>query len=168
MVVYTWWCWHICLGEEVGVVVDQLREEKKVFRCTPNYRMILGLEYYFDPLLFGSNIHVGCVALWVSFPKYPRSSNSEFGAKSYSHFSVERSVTKLYDLRVWSAPSSPVSVSFLCRSDRMLGESGQWWPDTSGHQKSSLEPLWKWPEARRVESGHRIKVSPVSCAEICW
>ena len=50
LVVYTWWCWHICKGEEVGVVVDQLREEKKVFWCTPNYSKVLGLEYYFDPL----------------------------------------------------------------------------------------------------------------------
>ena len=50
LVVYTWWCWHICKGEEAGVVVDQLREEKKFFRCTLNYRMVLGLEYRFDPL----------------------------------------------------------------------------------------------------------------------
>ena len=39
-----------CKGEEVRVVVNQLREEKKVFRCTPNYRMVLRLEYCFDPL----------------------------------------------------------------------------------------------------------------------
>ena len=51
MVVYTWWCWHIYKGEEVRVVVNQLREEKKVFRCTPNYRNSeIGLEYCFDPL----------------------------------------------------------------------------------------------------------------------
>ena len=25
-VVYTWWCWHICKGEGVGVDLDQLRE----------------------------------------------------------------------------------------------------------------------------------------------
>ena len=25
--VYTWWCWHIYKGEEVGVDVDQLGEE---------------------------------------------------------------------------------------------------------------------------------------------
>ena len=24
MVVYTWWCWHIYKGDEVGVDVDQL------------------------------------------------------------------------------------------------------------------------------------------------
>ena len=30
MMVYTWWCWHICKEEEVGVDVDQLGEEKKV------------------------------------------------------------------------------------------------------------------------------------------
>ena len=28
MVVYTWWCWHIYKGEEVGVDVDQLGKEK--------------------------------------------------------------------------------------------------------------------------------------------
>ena len=57
MVVHTWWCWHICKGE-VRVVVNQLREEKKVFRCTPNYRIVLGLEYGFDSLLFGSRMIV--------------------------------------------------------------------------------------------------------------
>ena len=29
MVVYTWWCWHIYKGEEVGVDMDQLGEETK-------------------------------------------------------------------------------------------------------------------------------------------
>jgi hypothetical protein len=63
MVVYTWWCWHICKGEVVGVDLDQLREEKKVFRCTPNFRMVLGLEFFVDPFFFGSNLLVGCVAV---------------------------------------------------------------------------------------------------------
>ena len=27
MVVYTWWCWHIYKGGEVGVDVDQLGDE---------------------------------------------------------------------------------------------------------------------------------------------
>ena len=31
MVVHTWWCWHIFKGEEVRVVVNQLREEKRFF-----------------------------------------------------------------------------------------------------------------------------------------
>ena len=30
MMVYTWWCWHICKGEVVGVALDQLGEEKEV------------------------------------------------------------------------------------------------------------------------------------------
>ena len=30
MVVYTWWCWHIYKGDEVGVDVDQLGEETKM------------------------------------------------------------------------------------------------------------------------------------------
>ena len=63
MVVYNWWCWHICKGIGVGVDVDQLEEERKVFRCSPCIRMAFGVEYCFDPLCFGSNIHVGCVAL---------------------------------------------------------------------------------------------------------
>ena len=29
MVMYTWWCWHICKGEEVRVDEDQLGEEKE-------------------------------------------------------------------------------------------------------------------------------------------
>ena len=29
-VVYTWWCWHICKGDEVGVDVDQLGEETEL------------------------------------------------------------------------------------------------------------------------------------------
>ena len=36
MVVYTWWCGHICKGEEVGVNVDQLSEgtEARVWNST--------------------------------------------------------------------------------------------------------------------------------------
>ena len=63
MVLYTWWCWHICKGEGVGVDVDQLGEERKAFQCFPDTRMALGVEYCFDTLCFGSSIHVGCVAL---------------------------------------------------------------------------------------------------------
>ena len=35
MVVYTWWCWHIYKGGEVGVDVDQLGDETKVKGETP-------------------------------------------------------------------------------------------------------------------------------------
>jgi len=57
--------------------------EREVFRCSLDIRMALGLKYYFDPLWLGSSIHMVCVALWVSFPKCPRSSNLEFGARSW-------------------------------------------------------------------------------------
>ena len=63
MVVYIWWCWHICKGKGVGFDVDQLEEERKAFRCSPDTRMTLGVEYYFDPLCSGSNIQFGCVVL---------------------------------------------------------------------------------------------------------
>ena len=56
MVVYTWWCWHICKGEGVGVDFDQLGEEREAFRCSPDIRMALGLR-------LGSSIHMDCVAL---------------------------------------------------------------------------------------------------------
>ena len=29
-VLYTWWCWHICKGDEVGVDMDQLGDETEV------------------------------------------------------------------------------------------------------------------------------------------
>ena len=35
MVVYTWWCWHIYKGDEVGVDVDQLDEEMEAKGETP-------------------------------------------------------------------------------------------------------------------------------------
>ena len=63
MVLFTWWCWHICKGERVGVDVYQLRESRKAFRCSSEIRLALGVKYYFDPLCFGSNIQLGCVAL---------------------------------------------------------------------------------------------------------
>jgi hypothetical protein len=53
--------------------------------------MVLGWEFCNDHLFFGTNMLVGCVALCISFPKYPRSSKSEFSAKSYSHFSTQDS-----------------------------------------------------------------------------
>ena len=89
--------------------------------------MVLDLEFYIDPLCFGSNMHVGCVALYISFPKCLRSSKSEFGAKTYSRFSAERSVTGRWGpvsgqhLRVWS--QRLVSGFSMSRSDRTLGES---------------------------------------------
>ena len=41
MMVYTWWCWHICKGKGVGVDVDQLEEERKVFQCSPTLGWLL-------------------------------------------------------------------------------------------------------------------------------
>ena len=32
IVVYTWWCWHISKGDEVGVDVDQLGDGTEVRR----------------------------------------------------------------------------------------------------------------------------------------
>jgi hypothetical protein len=29
MVMYTWWCWHICKGEEVGKVLEELELKKR-------------------------------------------------------------------------------------------------------------------------------------------
>ena len=52
LVVYTWWCWHIFKGEVVGVELDQLGEERKVFWCAPNYEMAIGLEFCVDPFFF--------------------------------------------------------------------------------------------------------------------
>jgi len=49
MVVFTWWCWHICKGEGVGVDFDQLGEEREVFRCSSDIRMEFRLKYFFDP-----------------------------------------------------------------------------------------------------------------------
>jgi hypothetical protein len=85
MVVYTWWCWHICKREEVGEVLEELELKRE--------GMALGLKNCIDPLGFRSSIHVGCVSLQISFPKYPRSLNSEFGAKSYGRSSERTSVT---------------------------------------------------------------------------
>jgi hypothetical protein len=34
--------------------------------------MVLGWEFFVDPLCFGTNMHVGCVALYISFPKCPK------------------------------------------------------------------------------------------------
>ena len=62
MVLFTWYCWHICKGEGVRVDVDQLGEARKNFRCSPKTRLDHGVAYCFDPLCFGSNIHLDCVA----------------------------------------------------------------------------------------------------------
>ena len=35
MVVYTWWCWHIYKGDDVGVDVDQLGEGTEARVRTP-------------------------------------------------------------------------------------------------------------------------------------
>jgi len=65
--------------------------------CVENM-MVIGWEFYVDPLCFGTNMHVGCVVLCISFPKCPRSSKSEFEAKSYRRFSTQDSGSGLYPL----------------------------------------------------------------------
>jgi hypothetical protein len=117
IVVYTWRCWHIYKGEGLGVDFDQLGEGRKVFRCSLDTRMALGVEYWFDPLWLGLSVHMGCVSLWVSLTKCPRSSKLEFGAKSYRRFTEEWFVTGL----VTCASGQRIrSVFFVCESDRML------------------------------------------------
>jgi hypothetical protein len=54
--------------------------------------MVLGLEFYFDLLFFGSNKNVGCVALYISFPECPRSSKLDFGAKSGLFWGYDRTL----------------------------------------------------------------------------
>jgi hypothetical protein len=34
MVLYTWWCLHICKGKVVGVEMDQLGQDLEVIRAT--------------------------------------------------------------------------------------------------------------------------------------
>jgi hypothetical protein len=41
MMVYTWWCWHICKGGEVGVETDQLSEEMEAKRVTRSDQMLV-------------------------------------------------------------------------------------------------------------------------------
>jgi hypothetical protein len=138
-------------------------KRKKVFQCTLNYRMVLGLEFCIDSLCFGSNMQVGCVALWVSFLKCPRSSKSDFRAKSYSCFSDETFVTRLCDqtCSVSAYESSQrVRSVFIMRA----GATGCYQSLVSC-DKMRLEPLWKWTDSRRVESSHRRKESLVSCAK---
>ena len=40
MVVYTWWYWHICKGEGVGVETDQLSEETEAKQVTGSDRTL--------------------------------------------------------------------------------------------------------------------------------
>jgi hypothetical protein len=54
---------------------------------------------------------MGCLALCISFPKYPRSSKSKFKAKSYSRFSAQDSGLGL----------GPVLGSEPCRLGPVLG-----------------------------------------------
>ena len=53
----------MCKGERDGVDVYQLGEARKVFSCSSEIRLALEVKYCFDPLCFGSNIQLGCVAL---------------------------------------------------------------------------------------------------------
>jgi hypothetical protein len=126
---YTWWSWHICRGEGVGVELDQHREEREVFWCSLDCWMALILEYCFDPLWLGSSGYVGCVALSVRFRKCLRSSKLEFGAKSYRHFSAERSAPDArwpeHPVSTWQSDASIwCSVFSISKSHQALPASG--------------------------------------------
>ena len=65
---HAWWCTLGGVGtfakeKVLELMLINLGEERKGFRCSPDIRMALGVEYCFDPLCFGSNIQVGCVPL---------------------------------------------------------------------------------------------------------
>jgi hypothetical protein len=92
--------------------------EENIFQCVLNYMMVLGLELYVDPLCFGSNMHVGCVDLCISFLKCPRSSKSEFKTKSYSRFSVE---SRAQNFGSGPCPLGPVLGSGPCHLGLVLG-----------------------------------------------
>jgi hypothetical protein len=76
--------------------------------------MALGLEFYIDPLCFGLNMHMGCVALCISFPKCLKSSKSDFGAKSYGRSSERTSVTGRYCRESDHTVASPIRESGQC------------------------------------------------------
>jgi hypothetical protein len=40
MMVYTWWCWYIYKGEEVGVEMNQLGEETEARQVTVSDRTL--------------------------------------------------------------------------------------------------------------------------------
>jgi hypothetical protein len=40
IMVYTWWCWHIYKGEEVGVEIYQLGEETEMKQVTMSDRTL--------------------------------------------------------------------------------------------------------------------------------
>ena len=40
------------------LMLINLGEARKAFRCPPETRLALGVEYYFDILCFGSNIQL--------------------------------------------------------------------------------------------------------------
>ena len=44
MVLFTWWCWHICKGEGVGVDVDQLVGKRNDRRTVRQYNSVLSRE----------------------------------------------------------------------------------------------------------------------------
>ena len=44
MVLFMWWCWHICKGEGVGVDVDQLVAKRNVGRMVRQYNSLLSRE----------------------------------------------------------------------------------------------------------------------------
>ena len=44
IVLFTWWCWHICKGEGVGVDVDQLVGKRSDRRTVRKYNSFLSRE----------------------------------------------------------------------------------------------------------------------------
>ena len=55
MVLFTWCCWHICKGEGVGVDVDQLGKQERLFGVLRKLGWILEwnsglIHYILDPL----------------------------------------------------------------------------------------------------------------------
>ena len=76
MVLFTWWCWHICKGEGVGVDVDQLWEARKVFWSSPEHRTIFlrasteSLATKLIPVETSSKVAADTLASTAIYPKF--------------------------------------------------------------------------------------------------
>ena len=125
MMLFTWWCWHICKGEGVGVDVDQLVGKRNDGRTVCRYNSFLSREI---AVLFGlegrtaDGPPLGCGQSAGVLKKLSREVVSlawaerlDCGRSGPGARTVRRSLNKLtrdvlglwWDLRVkggWSAP----------------------------------------------------------------
>jgi hypothetical protein len=150
--VYTWWCWHIYKGEEVGVETDQLNEETGAGQVTMSDQTLASRA----PLRSVSGCYSGAASVkWLDArPGLTCELGHLLEAHGRKRPEVGSSLCYIR-LSLWRVSSGTVGAW----AD--IGLCPVTYDRTVGHAKPSPGALCCWWDAAQCASGHLREARPI-------